>query len=225
MVRRFFKLFVALLALAAALGLNPALAVAQHHGGGGHGGGHSGGGERGGSWHGGSWHDGGGYGGGWYGGGWYGGYPRYYGGYYPYGYQRYYPWDDGGYRSYYYAPNDDYGTPSENGAYSTPSEEESGRTMPPAAATDNAAHIRVLVPAGAKITFEGKPTEQTGSVRYFNSPPLEPGKSFSYEVKASWREGDREVTKTREVPVHAGDAVTVNFMQPAANTAARAPSP
>jgi uncharacterized protein (TIGR03000 family) len=76
----------------------------------------------------------------------------------------------------------------------------------------NIAHVRVLVPAGAKISFNGMDTDQTGTERVFATPELEPGRSYKYEVRAHWMVGDKETTQTRQVTFHAGDGVTVNFM-------------
>ena len=52
-----------------------------------------------------------------------------------------------------------------------------------------------------------------GVVRHFRSPPLDPAKAYVYEVRAHWNENGREANQTRRVPVHAGDMITVNFMQ------------
>jgi uncharacterized protein (TIGR03000 family) len=77
----------------------------------------------------------------------------------------------------------------------------------------NIAHVRVLVPAGAKISFNGMDTEQTGTERVFATPELQPGRTYKYEVRAQWMVGDKETAQTRQVSFHAGDGVTVNFMQ------------
>jgi hypothetical protein len=121
--------WLALTALAAAVGVAPAAALAQHngggHGGGSHGGGHGGGGWHGGGHGGGSWR-GGGHGGGdwhgggrWHGGGWHGGHhrggfsvflgPSFYWG------PAYYPWyDTPAYYgpTYYYDPAPAYVAPA-----------------------------------------------------------------------------------------------------------------
>jgi uncharacterized protein (TIGR03000 family) len=77
----------------------------------------------------------------------------------------------------------------------------------------NIAHIRVLVPAGAKISFNGVETQQTGTERVFTTPELEPGRSYKYEVRAQWEAAGKEQSQTREVAFHAGDGVTVNLIQ------------
>jgi uncharacterized protein (TIGR03000 family) len=223
-----------LLVAAAALMLSPGNVLAQHRGGGGHGGhgggfhggGFHGGGVRGGSWHGGGWH-----GGGWHGGGWHGHHHRGFYGYYPYwGWGD--PWYYGGYASYNYWPNyyaytptyDYYSTPyyygsaPDYGTYSQPSSNYTyGAQATPA--TDNTAVITVVVPADAQVWFGNSATSQTGTVRNFQSPPLNPGRRYVYEVRAKWREDGQEVTKARQVDVWAGARVTVDFTQPAASTA------
>jgi uncharacterized protein (TIGR03000 family) len=208
---------VAGLLAAAAFALSPGTASAQHHHGGGGGGGWHGGG---GSWHGGGW---GGNHGGYYGRGWGGvsigiGYPWY--GYGGYGYYRGY-----GYRPYYYGGSDVYydTTPYYYGAmpydYDTP---VYGDVTAPSysygstAAPDNAARIRVVVPPDAQVWFDDRMTQQTGSVRSFESPALTPGRDFSYDVKARWRGRDgKDVTQTRHVDVRANANVTVDFTRPA----------
>jgi uncharacterized protein (TIGR03000 family) len=79
-------------------------------------------------------------------------------------------------------------------------------------ARSNTAHIRLLVPASAKVWFGNSATQQTGSVRFFESPALTPGKDYSYDVKAQWRDAsDKEVTRTRHVDVRANMQTTVDL--------------
>jgi uncharacterized protein (TIGR03000 family) len=96
---------------------------------------------------------------------------------------------------------------------------------PPATATTPAnTHARVTVkaPADARVWFDGEPTTSTGPVRQFYSPPLTPGRRYSYEVRARWTENGREVTQTRQVDVTPGTSVEVNFPV-ASKTADRTP--
>jgi uncharacterized protein (TIGR03000 family) len=76
---------------------------------------------------------------------------------------------------------------------------------------DNSARIRLIVPADAKVWFGTSPTQQTGAVRYFDSPELTPGKDYVYDVKATWTENGKEVTQTRKVDVRANAGTTVDF--------------
>jgi uncharacterized protein (TIGR03000 family) len=80
------------------------------------------------------------------------------------------------------------------------------------AARDNLARLRVIVPGDAKVWFAGKATRQGGAERRFESPALTPGRSYSYDVKAQWRDKDgKEVTRTRHVDVSANSDRTVDF--------------
>ncbi len=85
--------------------------------------------------------------------------------------------------------------------------------LPP---VDNTVHILVRVPDQARVWFEGHPTQQTGSVREFESPPLPPGQPFAYNVRAEWQQDGRTVTQTRRILVSAGQRLRVDFLQPRA---------
>ena len=73
----------------------------------------------------------------------------------------------------------------------------------------------VRLPAGAKLEIEDTPTKSTGEVRTYRSPPLAPGKNYTYSLKATWKEGDKEVVRERSVAVHAGEVVRVDLFQEA----------
>lgn len=73
----------------------------------------------------------------------------------------------------------------------------------------------VRLPASAKLDIEDTPTKSTGEVRTYRSPPLTPGKNYTYTLKASWKEGDKEVVRERSVAVHAGEVVRVDLFQEA----------
>jgi len=89
----------------------------------------------------------------------------------------------------------------------------SSATFTPQIATPaiTSTQIRVQVPAQAKVWFDNQPTAQTGSVREFVSSPLSPGHEYTYIVRASWRDGNREIERERVVSFTAGDQVNVDF--------------
>jgi len=78
-------------------------------------------------------------------------------------------------------------------------------------AESHAVLLNVSVPAGAEIWFEGTRTVQRGRLRQFISPPLIPGREYSYDVKARWTENGKELTQTRHLVVQAGDVMSVSF--------------
>jgi uncharacterized protein (TIGR03000 family) len=75
--------------------------------------------------------------------------------------------------------------------------------------------ILVRVPPEAEVMFDGNPTQQKGVDRMFETPSLDPNKSYSYEVTAKFRDRDgQERTEKRTVSPMPGRIVTVNFLQP-----------
>ena len=188
------------------LGANSAYAQKGGGGGGRGGGGHSSGGHSGGGHSSGGHISGGHYGGGSYGGGHYGGgYNRGYygGGYYPGVFGGSYPWYD----SYTYPRYSYYDAPPIQ--YYTPSTEY---YAPPAPIVADYANIRVIVPdPQARVWFDGSGTTSTGTDRLFNSPSLTIGSTFSYQIRASWIQGGKEVTQERTVSVTPGQTVVVDF--------------
>jgi uncharacterized protein (TIGR03000 family) len=75
------------------------------------------------------------------------------------------------------------------------------------------AHLRIFVPADAKVWVEDVVTTQTGSTRYFTSPQLSGDKEYVYHMKAQWQKDGRSVSREQQVTIHAGDWVTVDFNQ------------
>jgi uncharacterized protein (TIGR03000 family) len=75
----------------------------------------------------------------------------------------------------------------------------------------NAAHVIVSLPADAELWFNGTKMKTTGPERAFYSPELMPGRRYTYEVRARWKEKGHETTQTRTVEVSAGALVSVNF--------------
>jgi len=140
------------------------------------------------------------------------GYPGYYG--YP-SYSGYY-----GYPSYgvysgattYYAPsyvgNDVAVAPAAPATSYYPPAEQA-----PAPAASNA-HLTVQVPAGARLWIDGQLTAQTGAVRSFETPSLDPGRSYSYKLVAEWVENGQTVTRERTVQFAAGNQAVANLTVP-----------
>lgn len=214
-------------------------------GGGGHGGGGHGGGGHGGGMHGGGVH-GGGHGGGYYHGGGHGHYyhhgyyyPGFYGfglglglGYYGGYYGGYYP---GYLDSWYYG---DYGpstyTAADNYPYTTAPALSGGTSGYAGMATipsvypppnENAIYVRVQVPEDADVWFEGQQTTQKGPVRFFESPPVAPGRNYVYHIRARWKENGQPVEQTRDVTVYAGDKFSIDFTKMQQREKMPAPTP
>jgi len=102
---------------------------------------------------------------------------------------------------------------------STSGDREGGEIRP--ASTSYSPDVRapaslfVRVPAAdAELLVEGDRTVSTGTSREFVSPPLQPGKSYTYTLEVRWRQDGRERTRTRQVALHAGDSLDVNLAAP-----------
>jgi uncharacterized protein (TIGR03000 family) len=71
--------------------------------------------------------------------------------------------------------------------------------------------IVVRVSHGAKVYFEDQPTQSMGEERTYITPPLTPGISYTYQVKAEINlDGDVQ-TETRTITVQAFSTTEVDF--------------
>lgn len=71
--------------------------------------------------------------------------------------------------------------------------------------------IRLRVLENAQVWIDGNATSQTGTSRPFVTPALDPGKDYSYEIRARWTDDGRTVEQTRKITVQSGDRMTVNL--------------
>jgi uncharacterized protein (TIGR03000 family) len=74
----------------------------------------------------------------------------------------------------------------------------------------------VILPADAKLTIDGMPTDSTSESRIFESPSLAPGKTFYYMLKATVIRGGKTQAVTRKVAVRAGQGTRVEIEFPEA---------
>jgi len=170
-----------------------------------------------------------------------GGYPSYgynsYG-YSGWGYNPSYGYANGGYypRSNYYSnwnyyPSSAYYSPSYRPAYSSGSyfTEPTYSSVAPSRPTTTTsfyyspangeapanmtekAEIEVRLPANAELWLDGAPTAQRGQTRTFESPPLELGRTFTYEFRARWMEDGQVKEDARRVDAFAGAKKKIEF--------------
>jgi uncharacterized protein (TIGR03000 family) len=74
---------------------------------------------------------------------------------------------------------------------------------------DKAGTVSVTLPADAKLSFNGVAASGTGVARKFQTPPLEPGQSYQYELTAEVVRAGRTERATGTVIVRAGETATV----------------
>jgi uncharacterized protein (TIGR03000 family) len=76
------------------------------------------------------------------------------------------------------------------------------------------AMIRVQVPPTATVFIEDQRTSQNGAMRVFQSPTLEPNKTYYYRVKVTWPlgTGQKDFVVEQEVTVRGGQTSIIDFM-------------
>jgi uncharacterized protein (TIGR03000 family) len=136
------------------------------------------------------------------------------------------PWSGsyGGYNSYGFRLYSGlYGYPTNTYWWGYPYDEPPryslGRALPSSVVQqpDNRARIRLEVPAAnAEVWFDGEKTSQIGLIRDFYSPPLTPGKSYTYHVQVRWLDNGKPVEQERAIHVQANTRQEVNFGKTAA---------
>jgi uncharacterized protein (TIGR03000 family) len=73
------------------------------------------------------------------------------------------------------------------------------------------AEIVVAIPGPARLTIDDHETSQTGEQRRFVTPPLAPGRKFTYTLKATWIEGNRQIVRMAVATVQAGKQTTLDL--------------
>jgi uncharacterized protein (TIGR03000 family) len=91
----------------------------------------------------------------------------------------------------------------------------SGPAHAQSATQQRPATIRVLLPyKNVQVMVDDKPTRPGGAEREFISPPLDPRRSFSYTIQATWMPNNYvTITRTRKVEVRGGQTVEVDLRQ------------
>ncbi len=76
------------------------------------------------------------------------------------------------------------------------------------------AWVRIRVPSpSARVWFDGTQTSQQGTDRLYVTPPLDPSKSYSYTIRASWMDNGQEVSREKVVTVTPGKEATADFTE------------
>ena len=92
-------------------------------------------------------------------------------------------------------------------------------TVPPPSPTEKPnptiAMLELRVPENAEVWFDGDRTSQTGTLRHFESPTLESGRTYTYQIRARWTDAEgKPVDRTKQVKVQTGSRVGVDFNVP-----------
>jgi uncharacterized protein (TIGR03000 family) len=82
----------------------------------------------------------------------------------------------------------------------------------PVPAAADTASIEVVVPdLQAHVWFDGTSTTTVGTDRFYQTPTLAAGSTYSYRLKASWIEGGHKVTRERTISVTSGQTTVVDL--------------
>ncbi|MBL8798717.1 MAG: TIGR03000 domain-containing protein [Planctomycetia bacterium] len=103
-----------------------------------------------------------------------------------------YPQQQQGRSSYYYGPS----------------------VVLPAAPVNASVRLQVIVPENAQVWVDNHKTSSTGTNRYFDSPPLDPARVYSYTLKAEWQQDGKPMSAEKTVSVTAGSQPVVDFTKP-----------
>ncbi len=111
----------------------------------------------------------------------------------------------GGYTSGYFEPGPGYQTGPRGEQVGPPrkGQEEVRGLMP--------GRILVSLPEDARLTINGQATRSTSGMRWFESPPLEPGYDYVYDIEATIMRDGQPVPVKRQVTVRAGQQARVSF--------------
>jgi uncharacterized protein (TIGR03000 family) len=115
------------------------------------------------------------------------------------------------YQSGYYVPGQGYTTPDQGAT--TPGQRTPGSSdvptrpaSPPGTGARGEAPATIVVhlPADARLTVDGEPTQATSDRRVFVSPPLPPGRTYHYVLEGRLQRDGETVRTSRNVEVRAG---------------------
>lgn len=109
----------------------------------------------------------------------------------------------------------------------TPGTPNTPPTAAPAVPQKPAPAILIIeVPPQATLWIEDQRMSQTGPVRSFQSPPLQPGKTYLYKIRLSWPgPNGQPITTEHEITVQAGQTQRIDFRPLAQSLGEPSPAP
>jgi uncharacterized protein (TIGR03000 family) len=102
------------------------------------------------------------------------------------------------------------------------SQEAEKPSKPPVKEEDKrVGRLKIFCAPDAELEIHGVKTKQTGEVRTFVSPPLEPGKTYFYTIKIITPESGRNVVRMCTAEVKAGEETVVELRPGKDNTSSQ----
>jgi uncharacterized protein (TIGR03000 family) len=112
------------------------------------------------------------------------------------------------------SPRHYYRSSGTEGYYGSIGTEDYYRTSTVDSPSKRLVRVNVRVPSDAKIWFDGSQTNQTGTTRSFESPPMVVGPEYAYQIRIQWKQNGKDVIQTRQIKVHAGDVINLTLGSP-----------
>jgi len=81
----------------------------------------------------------------------------------------------------------------------------------PATPTELRARLALTVPMQSRVTVGGKEVDAKAAPVMLESPPLQPGQSYTFDLRVTWPEGNKSEERTRSVTVGAGDQTSLTY--------------
>jgi len=108
-------------------------------------------------------------------------------------------------------PSETIPPPSKPGETIPPPSKPGETPKPPEAVAPNRARLIVDVPPDAKLYIDDTAMKTTAEHRTYQTPDLEPGQTYYYEVRVELQRDGKPVSETRRVLVRAGQEIHADF--------------
>jgi uncharacterized protein (TIGR03000 family) len=76
---------------------------------------------------------------------------------------------------------------------------------------ERSAVINLRVPSDAKVWFDQSQMKQTGTMRSFESPLLDVGSEYAYQIRIQVKRDGKDITETRRITLRAGDVINLTL--------------
>jgi uncharacterized protein (TIGR03000 family) len=84
-------------------------------------------------------------------------------------------------------------------------------TAPPPAPAPLRARLTLNIPESAQVWLSGKPVDVTAVPMVIESPPLEPGQRYAFDLRVAWKEQSGAQERKRTVIVDAGQNTSLTY--------------
>lgn len=78
---------------------------------------------------------------------------------------------------------------------------------------DVRARLALTIPLGSRVWLAGKEVDANAAPTVLESPVLQTGQSYTFDVKVAWADGGKTEERTRSVTVGAGDQTSLTYQK------------